>query len=80
MVNGRINRIAPSAQLAADRELQQRLLGVGRHGHEDAPEPDARAQAAEASDGPKLVKLYDSNPRPPTRWSPRTRPGSCTAT
>ena len=30
MVNGRINRIIDSARLAADRELQQRLLGVGR--------------------------------------------------
>jgi ABC-type branched-subunit amino acid transport system ATPase component len=32
MVNGRVNRIAPARDLAADRELQQRLLGVGRHG------------------------------------------------
>src|SRR4029079_18011012 len=29
MVNGRINRIIDSARLSADRELQQRLLGVG---------------------------------------------------
>src|ERR1700742_4393206 len=29
MVNGRINRIIDSQRLAADRELQQRLLGVG---------------------------------------------------
>src|SRR5262249_9518383 len=29
MVNGRVNRIIDSARLAADRELQQRLLGVG---------------------------------------------------
>ncbi len=35
MVNGRINRILPSIELSGDRELQQRLLGVGRHGHED---------------------------------------------
>ena len=73
MVNGRINRIAPSAALAADRELQQRLLGVGRHGHEDAPEAaadmQARAAPVTAFSGPKVVKLYDSNPKPPTRWS-----------
>jgi uncharacterized protein (UPF0261 family)/ABC-type branched-subunit amino acid transport system ATPase component len=31
MVNGRINHIMEARQLAADRELQQRLLGVGRH-------------------------------------------------
>ena len=36
MVNGRINRISAARELAGDRELQQRLLGVGRHGHEDA--------------------------------------------
>src|SRR5438309_5517991 len=32
MVNGRINRLIDSARLAADRDLQQRLLGVGLHG------------------------------------------------
>ncbi|UVK44160.1 ABC transporter ATP-binding protein [Mesorhizobium sp. AR07] len=31
MVNGRINRLMDAKALAADRELQQRLLGVGRH-------------------------------------------------
>jgi uncharacterized protein (UPF0261 family)/ABC-type branched-subunit amino acid transport system ATPase component len=31
MVNGRINRVMESKLLAADRELQQRLLGVGRN-------------------------------------------------
>jgi len=34
MVNGRINRLMPAAELAADRELQQRLLGVGRQNDE----------------------------------------------
>ena len=39
MVNGRIGRVLPAHQLAADRTLQERLLGVGRHSHEDlAPE------------------------------------------
>src|SRR4029077_9673760 len=38
MVNGRVNRISESRRLGADRELQQRLLGVGRHS--DAAEPD----------------------------------------
>lgn len=32
MVNGRISTVLPAADLAADRELQERLLGVGRHG------------------------------------------------
>jgi uncharacterized protein (UPF0261 family)/ABC-type branched-subunit amino acid transport system ATPase component len=35
MVNGRINRIMEARALAADRELQQRLLGVGRQEEED---------------------------------------------
>src|ERR1700744_5451195 len=39
MVNGRINRIMDAQRLSADRELQQRLLGVGRHS-DAAPETD----------------------------------------
>ncbi len=31
MVNGRIHRVIASSVIAADRDLQQRLLGVGRH-------------------------------------------------
>ena len=42
MVNGRINRIIESRRLAADRDLQQRLLGVGRHS-EAEPGPDQEA-------------------------------------
>ena len=42
MVNGRVNRLIESSRLASDRDLQQRLLGVGRHA--DAPsEIDAEA-------------------------------------
>jgi hypothetical protein len=62
--------------LANDRELQQRLLGVGRHGHEAEPDPEpAKRQAAEAPAarrGPR--KIYMSNPtcrpagRSPCRW------------
>ena len=37
MLNGRINRVMDAKALAADRGLQQRLLGVGRHS-----EPTAR--------------------------------------
>jgi uncharacterized protein (UPF0261 family)/ABC-type branched-subunit amino acid transport system ATPase component len=70
MVNGRINRAAPARELAADRDLQQRLLGVGRHAHDDTPAvadaPAATAQA-EAAGGP--TRIYMSNPQPPTRWS-----------
>ncbi len=38
MVNGRIHRVLPAAELAADRALQQRLLGVGRHDNDDEAE------------------------------------------
>jgi uncharacterized protein (UPF0261 family)/ABC-type branched-subunit amino acid transport system ATPase component len=68
MVNGRINREAPAAELAGDRDLQQRLLGVGRHGHDETLEP-ARSEADAAQDGPRPVKIYMSNPTMPTRWS-----------
>jgi uncharacterized protein (UPF0261 family)/ABC-type branched-subunit amino acid transport system ATPase component len=71
MVNGRINRVIPSAQLAGDRELQQRLLGVGRHGHADIPsQPEAAPGAAvEARPDTGPVRIYMSNPSIPTRWS-----------
>lgn len=39
MVNGRISRTLPSQQLASDRALQERLLGVGRHSHDDVELP-----------------------------------------
>ena len=41
MVNGRIERTLPAATLASDRDLQQRLLGVGRHGEAAEPAPAA---------------------------------------
>ncbi|MEM9145947.1 MAG: ABC transporter permease [Pseudomonadota bacterium] len=70
MVNGRINRVMDAGSLAADRDLQQRLLGVGRHGHDDtdaeAPPRDTAASAPTAT-GP--VRIFVSNPKPPTRWS-----------
>lgn len=71
MVNGRINRIIESNVLAADRELQQRLLGVGRHAHDDTPLPDgAGVAAAEASTAPQgPTRIYISNPAVPNRWS-----------
>jgi len=74
MINGRVNRIMEASHLEADRELQQRLLGVGQHGEaEAAEEPAPTATAAEASGqaakarGP--IRVYMSNPNPPTRWS-----------
>jgi uncharacterized protein (UPF0261 family)/ABC-type branched-subunit amino acid transport system ATPase component len=56
MVNGRIARSMPSAELAADRDLQQRLLGVKvgvdeEPGDKAAPEPGAGVQ-------PDTVTVY----------------------
>ncbi len=71
MVNGRINRVIELQRLAADRVLQQQLLGVGRHGHEDVtalPAP-AAAVAAERAPGRGPLRVYISNPTLPTRWS-----------
>jgi uncharacterized protein (UPF0261 family)/ABC-type branched-subunit amino acid transport system ATPase component len=76
MVNGRVNRVIDSARLAADRDLQQRLLGVGRHSTADETEVDVEAKDQDAgkaaSPRPKSlapVRIYISNPAPPTRWS-----------
>lgn len=70
MVNGRVDRIMDAGVLAADRDLQQALLGVGRHAHDATPEAAARTVAAEprkAETAP--VRVYLSNASTPTRWS-----------
>ena len=73
MVNGRINRVIDSARLAADLDLQQRLLGVGRHGEDDlamaraADEAQGDAAARGTPAGPR--RIYVSNPNLPTRWA-----------
>lgn len=74
MVNGRVNRIIDSVRLAADRELQQRLLGVGMHaGLEldlDVPPVDTEAKPSPPQTRPGgAIRIYMSNPTPPTRWS-----------
>ena len=47
MVNGRIARSLPVSELAGDRGLQQRLLGVKAAEEEEiAPEPEEKAEAA----------------------------------
>jgi len=74
MVNGRVNRLIDSSELAADRDLQERLLGVGRHGHEGIADngrsPGATGSAAQTTAPPAgPVRIYVSNPKLPTRWS-----------
>jgi uncharacterized protein (UPF0261 family)/ABC-type branched-subunit amino acid transport system ATPase component len=72
MINGRINRVMDAARLEADRELQQRLLGVGQQVEEPA-EPLAQTPAPEPGARPPRVRgpvrVYLSNPTMPTRWS-----------
>ncbi|MEM7059107.1 MAG: ABC transporter permease [Pseudomonadota bacterium] len=76
MVNGRINRVMDSNLLSADRDLQQALLGVGRHAHDETPDlPSERGRSAsrghsgENAATKTPLKVYVSNPTPPTRWS-----------
>src|SRR5690349_10843577 len=74
MVNGRVNRVIDSDRLSADRELQQRLLGVGVH-TEGEPGVDATEVKSEAGQpsqrppGSTPMRIYVSNPVLPTRWS-----------
>jgi uncharacterized protein (UPF0261 family)/ABC-type branched-subunit amino acid transport system ATPase component len=75
MINGRVNRVMEAARLEADRELQQRLLGVGQHGAEE-PSEEAAARDAPGSEGDRRpakprgpIRVYVSNPTMPTRWS-----------
>ena len=65
MRNGRINRIIDSGRLAADKSLQQALLGVGRH--EDAEEEDQAEITALRRPGPDFI--YTVNLKTPRRWS-----------
>ena len=71
MVNGRVNRIMEASALAADRDLQQRLLGVGRHGHDETDAAPAAATAAAAA--PTGDPGF---PRCPRRRGGRRRRGS----
>ncbi|WP_340117819.1 ABC transporter permease [Pelagibius sp. 7325] len=86
MVNGRITRVMPARQLAADRNLQERLLGVGRHSHEDlamAPEPAAEpslarndedeAVATPAEEAPADSAKVPQEPRRKVVYVPPTR-------
>jgi len=82
MVNGRIAQELPSAQLAADRELQERLLGVrSNEGDDDGAElraPDASAAAptqvytvrrAHGDGAATLADLAPNTVRGYTRWN-----------
>ena len=70
MVNGRISRVIPAGELARDRTLQERLLGVGRHSHEDIELGDLLEGTA--SDGAP-------DPAGPDPAEPSTPPGPTAA-
>jgi uncharacterized protein (UPF0261 family)/ABC-type branched-subunit amino acid transport system ATPase component len=70
MVNGRLVRELPAAELAADSELQQRLLGMATHGEtvEEAPaEPEAPPPAAEE---PTVFRVRRADEAPPEESGP----------
>jgi ABC-type branched-subunit amino acid transport system ATPase component len=77
MINGRVNRVMEAARLEADRELQQRLLGVGQHAEEEEVREEIAAisgsdDAARPAKPRGPVRVYVSNPTRPTRWSQPT--------
>ena len=59
MVNGRIARTMPAAELAADRDLQQRLLGVTTAG--DVEEEIAAEEAAPAEAETRIFTVRRAN-------------------
>ena len=82
MVNGRISRVIPAGELAGDRALQQRLLGVGREFSEDddlgAPGARGPEPAGVDASGPGVARPT-GDARTDTRGetaSDRSRAGS----
>jgi uncharacterized protein (UPF0261 family)/ABC-type branched-subunit amino acid transport system ATPase component len=61
MVNGRIARSMPSAELAADRDLQQRLLGVKVGVEEEPGDEPASATAAGPADSVTVYTVRRSS-------------------
>jgi uncharacterized protein (UPF0261 family)/ABC-type branched-subunit amino acid transport system ATPase component len=80
MVNGRIAQQMTAAELAADRDLQERLLGVKSGGH-DEPEPEPAApedappaqiytvRRAHADGAPALDEMAPRTVRGFNRWN-----------
>jgi uncharacterized protein (UPF0261 family)/ABC-type branched-subunit amino acid transport system ATPase component len=81
MVNGRIAQEMPAAELAADRELQERLLGVKSGGHDEseveapppaaAPEPTRvfTVRREHGNGAPSLDDLLPRTVRGFNRWN-----------
>ncbi|MFD1380372.1 ABC transporter permease [Fodinicurvata halophila] len=60
MVNGRLVKELPAAELAADSDLQQRLLGVGRHSED---EEESAAEAAAPDEPPQVFRVRRADER-----------------
>ena len=85
MVNGRIGRIIPAMELANDRILQERLLGVGRHSHDDVDIPDSstliqeetviqpEVESVESEQAKKIPEVLSVEPTPIPTYIPPTR-------
>lgn len=69
MVNGRINRVMESGVLAGNRDLQQAMLGVGRHAHDETSEATLGEDPPAPRHSAELSRIYLSNPSTPSRWS-----------
>lgn len=76
MVNGRISRVMPTAQLAADRTLQERLLGVGRHSHEDVETGIAESAPASAGPAAEPPQASAADAGEPAQPAPGTQPAA----
>ena len=69
MVNGRITTVLPAGQLAADRDLQERLLGVGRHAGEAVEQRPEAASEETLEALPATPAPPQNDYTPPPRWS-----------
>jgi uncharacterized protein (UPF0261 family)/ABC-type branched-subunit amino acid transport system ATPase component len=74
MINGRIARVMPAAELAADPDLQQRLLGVKSSGEEEEAAPEAAELAEQAVQVFTVRRAGDEGVAPPVSptEAPRT--------
>jgi len=58
MVNGRIAQTMPAAQLAADRDLQERLLGVRSGGHDEEEAEPTPSRLPDEGDRPAGAQVF----------------------
>ncbi len=72
MVNGRLLREMPAGELAGDRGLQERLLGVGMHSEEEAGEVEE--ELAPPPEAPRVFRVRrqsgEAAPPPPPEEGP----------